>query len=59
MGDQMTEEYSCVRGTKRWPFGLFLQMVDIANVNAFLHLGGGILSISGTFEMEENYFPLN
>jgi len=38
----MTKEYSCVRGTKWWPFRLFVEMVDIAAVNALLLLGGGV-----------------
>jgi hypothetical protein len=35
-GDKMTAEYSCVRSTRRWPFRLFMEMVDIAALNAYL-----------------------
>ena len=37
----MTKAYSCIRGTKRWSFRLFMEVVDIAAVNALLHLGEG------------------
>jgi hypothetical protein len=35
-GDKMTAEYSCVRSTRRWPFRLFMEMLDIAALNAYL-----------------------
>lgn len=35
-GDKLTKEYSCVRRTQRWPFRLFLEVLDMATLNAFL-----------------------
>lgn len=35
-GDKMTSEYSCVRATRRWPFRLFLEMIDMAALNAYV-----------------------
>jgi hypothetical protein len=34
--DKMVKEYSCNRTTKRWPLVLFMNMVDIAAINAFI-----------------------
>ncbi|XP_077291811.1 uncharacterized protein LOC143915190 [Arctopsyche grandis] len=35
-GDKMTSEYSCARSTRRWPFRVFMEMLDIAALNAYL-----------------------
>lgn len=35
-GDKMTKEYTCVRATRRWPFRIFMEMVDIAALNAYI-----------------------
>ncbi|KAK9747273.1 Transposase IS4 [Popillia japonica] len=35
-GDQMTREYTCVRSTRRWPFRLFMEILDTAALNAFI-----------------------
>jgi hypothetical protein len=32
--DQMAEEYSCIRGTKKMAFRLFMEMVNTAAFNA-------------------------
>ncbi|KRZ19449.1 hypothetical protein T11_16230, partial [Trichinella zimbabwensis] len=34
--DKMVREYSCCRNTKRWPLLLFMNMLDVAAVNAFV-----------------------
>ncbi|KRZ16269.1 hypothetical protein T11_1881 [Trichinella zimbabwensis] len=34
--DKMVWEYSCCRNTKRWPLLLFMNMLDVAAVNAFV-----------------------
>ena len=36
IGDKMTREYSCVRSTRRWPFRIFMEMLDIAALNAYI-----------------------
>ena len=36
IGDKMTRGYSCVRGTRRWPFRIFMEMIDIAALNAYI-----------------------
>lgn len=33
--DKLVNEYSVKRGTKRWPFVLFQNLIDIAGINAF------------------------
>ena len=35
-GDMMTRKYSCVRMTHRWPFRLFMELVDMAALNAYI-----------------------
>lgn len=35
-GDKMTREYSCTRATRRWPFRLFMELIDIAALNAYI-----------------------
>lgn len=35
-GDKMTAEYSCVRTTRRWPFRIFMELIDIAALNAYI-----------------------
>lgn len=35
-GDKMTQEYSCVRTTRRWPFRIFMELIDIAALNAYI-----------------------
>lgn len=34
--DKLIREYSCGRRTERWPFRIFMNMVDIAAMNAFI-----------------------
>lgn len=34
--DKEIKEYSCKRGTRRWPLVLFLNMIDIAAKNAYV-----------------------
>src|SRR5215469_962911 len=34
--DKLVHEYTCRRGTRRWPLSLFLNYVDIAAYNAFV-----------------------
>jgi hypothetical protein len=34
--DRMVSEYSCKRQTNRWPMVLFMNMVDISTINAFV-----------------------
>lgn len=36
MGDMMTRQYSCVRTTNRWPYRIFMEMLDIAALNAYI-----------------------
>lgn len=36
LGDMMTAEYSCVRITNRWPYRLFMELIDIAALNAHI-----------------------
>lgn len=33
---KMTPEYSCVRATRRWPFRVFMEMLDMAALNAYI-----------------------
>ena len=35
-GDAMTRHYSCVRQTRRWPMRIFMELLDIAALNAFI-----------------------
>ncbi|KAG5883236.1 hypothetical protein JTB14_026457 [Gonioctena quinquepunctata] len=35
-GDKMTHEYSCVRACRRWPSRIFMEMIDIAALKAFI-----------------------
>lgn len=35
-GDKMTHKYSCVRVTRRWPFRIFMEMIDLAALNAYI-----------------------
>ncbi|KAJ8897126.1 hypothetical protein PR048_002472 [Dryococelus australis] len=35
LGNMMTSEYSCVRMTIRWPLRLFMEIIDIADLNAY------------------------
>ena len=34
--DQMVREYSCARQTRRWPLAVFMNMLDVAAVNAYV-----------------------
>lgn len=34
--DRMIGEYTCQRQTRRWPYALFMNLIDIAAVNAFV-----------------------
>ena len=34
--DKMVRDYSCSRGTRRWPFRLFTNILDIACLNAYV-----------------------
>ncbi|KAG5861173.1 hypothetical protein JTB14_036057 [Gonioctena quinquepunctata] len=35
-GDKMTHEYSCVRACRRWPLRIFMEMIDVAALNAYI-----------------------
>lgn len=35
-GDKMTAEYSCVRSTRRWPFRIFMEILDMAALNSYI-----------------------
>lgn len=35
-GDKMTREYSCARPTRRWPFRVFMEIIDMAALNAYV-----------------------
>lgn len=35
-GDKITAEYSCVRSTRRWPFRIFMEILDMAALNAYI-----------------------
>lgn len=35
-GDKMTREYTCVRSTRRWPFRIFMEIIDMAALNAYI-----------------------
>lgn len=35
-GDKMTHQYSCVRATRRWPFRIFMELIDMAALNAYI-----------------------
>ena len=34
--DKMTQSYTCARPTRRWPLKMFMDMIDIAALNAFV-----------------------
>lgn len=36
MGDQMTRKYTCVRQTRRWPYRIFMEIIDMAALNAYI-----------------------
>lgn len=35
-GDKMTREYTCVRTTRRWPFRIFMEIIDMSALNAYI-----------------------
>ena len=35
-GDHMTREYSCVRARIRWPLRIFMEIIDMAALNAYI-----------------------
>jgi hypothetical protein len=34
--DKLVREYTCKKSTRRWPLKLFLKLIDVACVNAFV-----------------------
>ena len=34
--NKLVREYTCTRSTRRWPLKLFLNLIDVAAVNAFV-----------------------
>lgn len=34
--DKMTESYTCARATRRWPFKIFMDMIGMAALNAYI-----------------------
>jgi len=34
--DKLVSEYTCTRSTRHWPLKLFLNLIDVAWVNAFV-----------------------
>ncbi|KAJ8879087.1 hypothetical protein PR048_019693 [Dryococelus australis] len=36
LGDMITNEYSCVRMTIRWPLHFFMKIIDIAALNTYI-----------------------
>lgn len=36
-GDKVTREYLCVRSTRRWPFRLFMGILDMGALNAYMY----------------------
>lgn len=36
IADEVTRDYCCMRPTQRWPFRVFMEMLDIASLNAYV-----------------------